>query len=77
MAWLRLISWWFNHKPISREEASVLRNLLLVQTVSAILSLLVASISVLAGYPQAAVYSLGFGTGFIAAVRYYVWRYVG
>jgi hypothetical protein len=77
MAWFRLISWWINHKPISHSDAVALRNLLMVQTVAVLVSLLIASLMTWMNHVPAAIYALGFGTGFVVAVRYYVWRYIG
>ena len=78
MAWFRLIWWWHNRRPITQREAQLLRHLLLMQTLAFALTLVAAVLTIyLTKNPKLASYALGFGTGWIAAIRYYVWRYVG
>jgi hypothetical protein len=77
MALFRLLWWWRDQHPISHRDALVLRNLLAIQTLVVLMTLLSAAVLFYTKSPRMGIYVLGFGTGFIVAIRYYVWRYVG
>ena len=78
MAWVRLIGWWFSRRPISVEEARVLRKLLILQYVAFIFTLVMTFVWVyVVEEPSFVSYSVGFGTGWILSVRYFVWRFMG